>query len=113
MHNKLTTALHILLDKEQSALLSADYETLPILQGDKERLIAMLSSIPQEHQTLLAIKSKIERNQALLRGAIDGIAAAQLRISELEKVQQNLSVYDPSGKIEIAQYRVGIIEKKA
>lgn len=113
MHDKLTTALHTLLDTEQSALLSANYKALPMLQDDKERLLTIFSSAPQENKTLVAIRSKIERNQALLRGAIDGIAAAQTRINELEKVQQSLSVYDPSGKIEIAQNRKGSVEKKA
>lgn len=113
MRDKLTIELHTLLDLEQSALLHADYQTLPSLQDDKERLLAMVPAESWGTANLVAIRSKIERNQALLRGAIDGISAARTRLSELEKVQQSLSVYDPTGKIEITQNRKGSIEKKA
>ncbi len=46
---------------------------------------------------LIAVQKKLERNQALLNSAADGIRAVADRMSELRRVRQEFTTYDATG----------------
>lgn len=106
-------ALDEVLNAEKLALLTGEYEGLAELQVSKEQLIARLPDNDITRTRIADLKTKMVGNQALLRGAIDGIGAARQRMAALEQVQRNLSVYGPTGKIEIASETRSVVEKKA
>lgn len=85
------------LTAEAEAIRAARYDSLAALHL---ATAAQFNALPRQslrHSDLRAIKQGIERNQSLLRAAMDGIAAAQARMTDLISVQQELRVYDPSG----------------
>ena len=113
MQANVLRSIHKTLDQEKQALLGADYAALTSLISQKEQLLSQISNMKTRRADMVAIKAKIDHNQSLLTAAIDGVGAAQNRLSALLDVQQTLCVYDPSGKIEIVPNKAGVIEKKA
>lgn len=113
MQNKVIDALHEILDAEKSAILCADYDALGALEVSKENLLKQVPLLERETRLLATIKGKILANQALLRAAIDGLAAAKARIDALQNVRDGLNVYDQSGKIATVPNRLSALEKKA
>ena len=113
MQHELTTALNEVLDAERHALLKADYAELEPLQASKAKILTQLKTTNVEQPVLARAKDRMEGNQALISSALAGITNAQQRISDLQAVQDRLSVYDPNGRIEISQSQTKALEKKA
>ncbi len=113
MQPKVIDALDALLDAEKAAILSANYDALGPIEESKERLLGQLSPSDNQAATLHRIKSGIEANQALLRAAIKGVAAARARVAALQHVRDEFSIYDQSGRIAKVANRSGTLEKKA
>lgn len=113
MQHELTTALNEVLDAERHALLKADYAALEPLQASKAKILTQLETMNVKRRDLVNVKERMESNQALIGGALAGIANAKQRIFDLQAVQDRLSVYDPTGRIEIAQNQTNALEKKA
>ena len=65
----------------------------------KSAIIDRLNSLDDLNAEQLApVQSKVQRNQALLGGALDGIRAVADRMAEMRRVRQGLETYDRSGQ---------------
>ena len=111
----ILASLDDLLDRERSALLEGDLEAVSRSLREKERLIDALNGIrPAEGDLLGAIREKVQRNQVLLDGALDGIRAVADRMSALRRIRETLETYDQSGhRTVIEGLRKGRVEKRA
>ena len=93
------TQLDALLEQERTCLLAGDLEGLGTLLPAKERLIAeLLDAQTLNGENLSPIKDKIQRNQLLLDGALDGIRAVATRLAALRQVRTVLDTYDAQGR---------------
>ncbi len=93
--------------------MSADFETLGGLVQQKEDLLGQLARLHATPDMLRPIRQKMSENQILLGAAIKGVAAAGERLRALQNVQNSLSIYDHSGRVELAQKHQRNLEKKA
>ena len=105
--------LHQVLDQEKQALIAADFDPLADLLQQKEQLLTYLTQSDTEKALLRPIRKKMDENQSLLAAAIKGVAAAGERLQALNNVQKSLSVYDPSGRVELVRKHRNNLEKKA
>jgi flagellar biosynthesis/type III secretory pathway chaperone len=88
-----------ILDQEREALLLGDLEKLSDLLVPKETLIDAMNSIPNpDLPTMQALGKKVQRNQLLLDGALEGIRAVASRVSRLREVKGALETYGADGK---------------
>lgn len=93
-----------LLERERAALLGGDLERIGQHMEEKQELIDALNLMQTaqpgafEHSSMSRMKDKVERNQALLQGAMEGIRAVADRIAGLRKVRDGLETYDQSGR---------------
>ncbi len=113
MPDSVITQLHRALDLERQALISADFARLGGLLQQKQDLLEQLQKSPPGQAELRPIRQKMDQNQTLLSAAIKGVAAAGDRLQALYNVQNNLSVYDHSGRVELIQKHTHHLEKKA
>jgi hypothetical protein len=93
------TQLDALLEQERAFLLEGDLEGLGKLLPGKEKLVELLLSdtgVNRDHITPL--EGKLERNQLLLNGALDGIRAVAARLAALRQVRSALDTYDARGR---------------
>ena len=104
-----------LLDRERTALLDGDLEGISRSLREKERLIDALNGLGTTPEVELAgIRMKIQRNQILLDGALDGIRAVAERLSALRRIRDTLETYDQTGqKTVLDRLRSGQVEKRA
>ncbi|MCH5375602.1 MAG: flagellar biosynthesis protein FlgN [Planctomycetes bacterium] len=111
----LIAQLDALLDRERSALLNGDLESLATLTSDKEALMAQIdSSHALKPAHLETVHAKVTRNQALLNSALEGIRAVADRMADLRRVRQSLETYDKSGRRTEIRTRAGSsVEKRA
>lgn len=99
MSNDRIDALETLLDAERVALMQGDLNVLGETTPEKERLIQEIGVLDVlETADLIRVQKKVERNQALLDSAAEGIRAVAGRMSELRRVRQEFSTYDASGQ---------------
>ncbi|EBA13825.1 hypothetical protein RCCS2_08049 [Roseobacter sp. CCS2] len=105
--------LHHVLDLEKQALMGANFEPLAQLLQQKEELLTQLAPMKPAKDVLRGVKQKMDENQTLLGAAIKGVAAAGERLEALNNVQKTLSVYDPSGRVELVSKHSNHLEKKA
>ncbi|WP_121061449.1 flagellar export chaperone FlgN [Chachezhania antarctica] len=95
----LIAALDALLEDERQALVTGDLENLQEYMEQKSAIIDRLNSLDDLNAEQLApVQSKVQRNQALLGGALDGIRAVADRMAEMRRVRQGLETYDRSGQ---------------
>lgn len=104
-----------LLDRERAALLEGDLEGISRSLREKERLIDALNGLQLTPEVELStIKRKVQRNQMLLDGALDGIRVVAERLSSLRSVRDTLETYDQTGqKTVLERLRNGRVEKRA
>lgn len=104
-----------LLDRERAALLNGDLDGISRSLREKERLIDMLNALPASPEPELAsIRRKVQRNQALLDGALEGIRSVAERLSALRRIRDTLETYDQTGqKTVLDGLRPGRVEKRA
>lgn len=102
MANDLTRsikALDDLLDRERAALIDGDLDRVA---GWTERKAVLMTEIGKadigERSDLDRLRDKVNRNQALLGCALEGIRAVADRMAELRHVRQGLDTYDRSGR---------------
>ncbi|MFK7834741.1 MAG: flagellar export chaperone FlgN [Sulfitobacter sp.] len=97
--NKTVSELADLLDAEREALLAGDLEKLNDLLVPKEALIDAMGDLHKpDAETLDALGTKVERNQLLLDGALEGIRAVATRMAKLREVKGTLETYGADGK---------------
>ncbi|WP_171124510.1 MULTISPECIES: flagellar export chaperone FlgN [unclassified Ruegeria] len=93
------TSLEEVLDLERNALVQGDLDRLGQMMPEKEKLIGALNQFPvRESDELVRLQRKVERNQALLNSAADGIRAVADRMAELRRVRNELSTYSADGQ---------------
>lgn len=102
-HNKMThdpiTALDGVLEAERQALLSGKLETLHMLLDEKETLVRVLNDTSQtDALSLKALSGKLQRNQQLLDGAMEGIRAVTARLAQVRQVKGGFETYDAMGQ---------------
>ena len=91
--------LDSLLDEERGALLAGNLEGLSRLHDRKAGLIEALSRFDaNEVRSLADLNAKVERNQALLDSALDGIRSVARRLAAIRRVRQSLDTYDSRGR---------------
>jgi flagellar biosynthesis/type III secretory pathway chaperone len=92
-------SLDDLLDAERGALLSGNLDEVARLHVRKEQLIDTLNRMDaRDHTNLASLNSKVERNQALLNTALDGIRSVARRLATIRRVRQSLDTYDSRGR---------------
>ncbi|KUJ77905.1 flagellar biosynthesis protein FlgN [Ruegeria marisrubri] len=108
-------ALEELLDLERKAVLDGQLGQLENLLPEKEKLFDSLGkSATGRSEQVQRVQKKLERNQALLESAADGVRAVFDRMAELRRVRQGLHTYDAAGKRNSFPVRLQTqLEKKA
>jgi flagellar biosynthesis/type III secretory pathway chaperone len=97
--NLLIKSLEEVLDLERSALVDGDLERLNHMVPEKEKLIGAINDLQVlSSDDLLRVHKKVERNQALLDSAAEGIRAVASRMAELHRVRQEFSTYGADGQ---------------
>lgn len=84
-----------LLDQVYDAMLRSDYGALPALGT---RLEAVLQGPPPAQADLQLIRTKADRNAAVLLAAQRGIKAARRRLADVRAATGALVTYDRSGR---------------
>lgn len=109
------SALETLLEQERGCLLAGDLEALGALLPAKEELVDKLLHDDQlSRDTLAPLEGKLQRNQLLLDGALDGIKAVAARLAALRQVRTALDTYDAQGrKKSVATLTSPQMEKRA
>ncbi|WP_127113127.1 hypothetical protein [Shimia sediminis] len=104
-----------LLDREKRALLTGNLGVLTEIAGEKEKLLKQLGPLAgASTDALTGLKGKIERNQVLLSGALEGIREVSERIKTLRRVKRSLETYDQSGQRSVVTTDLGQrVEKRA
>lgn len=108
-------ALGALLDRERAALLEGDFDQLIAMLDDKRALIDQLNSADDLTEDALGgLRPMLERNQALLDSALEGIRGVAGRIGALHRMRRSLDTYDESGRRTTIETGTGhVIEKRA
>lgn len=90
-------ALVALLDTERRLLRDGRYDELAALQDEKERLMASLDGARLDPAGVARLQTRAAANLTLLAAAREGIAAAQARLRELERLVRGAGGYDRRG----------------
>lgn len=91
--------LDSVLDQERALLLKGDLEGLRTLLPTKEQLVELFLNDATSSQGQIApLEGKLQRNQLLLDGALDGIRAVAVRLAALRQVRTALDTYDAHGR---------------
>lgn len=107
--------LEALLADEAEAIRRADFSRLDHLIADKSRLAdQMLRARPRPDAGKLDRLHRLaERNAALLLASMQGLRAAQARISALSERSTDLRTYDASGAAQSVSGAAPSLERRA
>ncbi|WP_170547002.1 flagellar biosynthesis protein FlgN [Ruegeria arenilitoris] len=95
----LIQSLEEVLDLERTALVDGDLDRLNHMAPEKEKLIGAINELQVfDSAELIRVQQKVERNQALLNSAAEGIRAVASRMAELRRVRQEFSTYGADGQ---------------
>lgn len=108
-------SLDDVLEAEREALLVGNLDEIGRLLERKEALIDQLATLDEaERAPLEALNAKVERNQALLDHALDGIRSVARRLAALRRVRSSLETYDEKGERRTIDVTPdGAVEKRA
>ena len=98
MHDAAIHALDALLEEERGALIAGDLDRIAALVDRKADLVAGLAGAAPDARALVPLRRKLQRNQALLDGALEGIRTVAARVSTLRDVGGALETYDRNGR---------------
>lgn len=98
MSDAALTALDALLEEERTVLMSGDLHRIAEIADRKETLVAGLNVSGAENIALVPVKRKIQRNQVLLDGALEGIRNVAARLAVLRETGGTLETYDRNGR---------------
>lgn len=113
MPDAMIAKLEAVLTKEKAALLSGDFSAIDRLAPDKKSLFSKLAAHQPDASALQRIAAQLNENQKHFAAAIEGVASARARLLALQHVQETLSVYDHSGRVDLVQNHHPAVEKKA
>jgi flagellar biosynthesis/type III secretory pathway chaperone len=90
------------LERERDLLIAGDYGTLAVEAQARleqmQRLDALpATALPSLAEPLDRLRRAAQRNETLLRAAIDGAAAGRRRLEEILKAQTRLLSYNAAG----------------
>ncbi len=95
----LIDELDELLEEERALLKRGDLSGLEELLARKESVFDQLREFENLEQDVLdEMQNKINRNQGLLKSAMQGIKAVANRLQQMRKVRTGLDVYDQRGR---------------
>lgn len=98
-HNELIRKLDALLDVERQKLLEGDLEALADIVDEKEALIDALNKIEFEsNEEVAPVNDKVQRNQALLEQALNGIRSVARRLADIRQNRKAFDTYDRQGQ---------------
>ena len=98
-NSTLIKSLEEVLDLERAALVDGDLDRLTNMVPEKEKLIGAINDLQVlASEDLIRVQQKVQRNQALLNSAADGIRAVAGRMAELRRVRQEFSTYGADGQ---------------
>ncbi len=89
--------LEALIDEINDALLNGKTHSIPAIGARLEALLATFHAAP-ESTSLLRLREKVTRSQALLGAASQGIRAAMRRVEEIQHAQLGSEFYDEAGQ---------------
>lgn len=89
--------LERLLDRERDSLLAGRLGALAGIGQEKERLFARLAQGPGSARDLERLRTRAERNQALLAAAARGIRAAQDKLGAAPAAAGSMRTYGRNG----------------
>lgn len=93
------TMLDTVLEQERAFLLEGDLEGLGTLLPIKEQLVEIfLNERGADREQILPLEGKLQRNQLLLDGALEGIRSVAARLAALRQVRTALDTYDAHGR---------------
>lgn len=93
------TKLGDLLDAERIALLEGDLQVLKDLLSSKEALMDAVKDMPDpDRAAMQVLEGRLQRNQLLLDGALEGIRAVAQRMGRMREVKGALETYGADGK---------------
>lgn len=112
---EIVSRLDVLLELEREALLNGDLEKIQEYLEEKESLIDQLNAVDvTQTNALRDLQAKVERNQVLLDGALQGIRKVAARMAAFRRVRRSLETYDQSGRKQTIQEDVKRrVEKRA
>ncbi len=91
--------LDALLEQERAFLLEGDLEGLGTLMPAKEKLVdLLLGDVQNNREKIRPLEGKLQRNQLLLDGALEGIRSVAARLAALRQVRSALDTYDAQGQ---------------
>lgn len=95
----LVSQLDDILEEERAALLIGKLDAITEIVEKKEAVIDALADLEtRDADTLLRLNGKLQRNQALLDQALEGIRVVAKRLSALRRVRRSLDTYDARGE---------------
>lgn len=111
----LVKSLEDVLELERNALVQGDLDRLHNTAPEKEKLIGAINDLDVfDSDELIRLQRKVERNQALLNSAAEGIRAVANRMAELRRVRQEFTTYGADGqRSEFAVGHQAKLEKRA
>ena len=96
--NEMVLALEDVLERERTALITGDLEMISRMVDSKNSIINRLNDdMTLDHGSLRTVQSKLERNQALLNSAKDGIRYVADRIKAMKEASEKFETYDRNG----------------
>ena len=97
--NNPLNSLASVLDAEEDALLTGDFDAIDALVPEKERLVGLANEASsQDEAAWKDVRQKITRNQKLLESAMNGVRTVALRMQELDRARNRFDTYDQTGQ---------------
>ncbi len=108
-------SLELLLEQERTLLLEGDLEGLGVLLPEKEAVVErLLQQSAWSRDAIAPLEQKLQRNQLLLDGALDGIRTVAARLAALKQVRSALDTYDAQGRRRsVKTEKKGTLERRA
>lgn len=112
---RIVARLSRLLDAERAALLSGDLDRMAALSDEKQALVGALNAASTASPPdLVPLRAKMQRNQALLDGALEGIRDVAARMATMRRIGRSFETYDSHGRTQTIRGEVARrMEKRA
>lgn len=105
--------LEAILTEEAAMIRRADFSQIDRLIADKSRLAGQIGRSRPAPGALERVRRLAERNAILLQAAMQGLRAAQARLSALTNAGAGLRTYDASGDARSVTGHAPSLERKA
>ncbi|MEL6464887.1 MAG: flagellar biosynthesis protein FlgN [Pseudomonadota bacterium] len=112
---RICDELNDLLEAERTVLLEGKLQQVDRLFDRKTKLVDALERADATNLPNVGLlRDKLERNQALLKSAADGVRSVARRMAAIRRVREALETYDANGRRETVELKpTGTLEKRA